>query len=141
VTGSRIAYTGTNLPYYLLGVGLRNQVEYVNINAHPDWLPHDYHRARGAGAPARDPWPQWYRTEADFESWLDNLRRQQIEFLFVARENRHGRLDLGPQTLAEFPIEKDWADTHPERFADLGPFRYPPGTIPWVRVYRVLPSP
>src|SRR5262249_55685617 len=32
-TGSRIAYTGTNLPYYLFGVGLRNEVSYVNINA------------------------------------------------------------------------------------------------------------
>lgn len=139
-TGSRIAYTGTNLPYYLLGIGLRNEVEYVNINAHLDWLPHDYHRARRAGARARDPWPQWYRTEADFESWLANLRRRQIEFLFVARENRHGRLDVGPATLPRFPIEKEWADTHPERFVDLGPFRYPPGMIPWVRVYRVRPA-
>ena len=139
-TGSRIAYTGTNLPYYLLGIGLRNEVEYVNINTHLDWLPHDYHRARPAGATARDPWPQWYRTEADFESWLANLRRRQIEFLFVARENRHGRLDVGPEKLAGFPIEKEWADAHPEGFVDLGPFRYPPGVIPWVRVYRVLPA-
>lgn len=140
-TGSRIAYTGTNLPYYLLGLGLRNEVEYVNINGHLDWLPHDYHRARRAGATARDPWPQWYRTEADFASWLTNLRRRRIEFLFVARENRHGRLEAGPESLPRFPIEKEWADAHPEGFVDLGPFRYPPGMIPWVRVYRVRPAP
>ncbi len=40
----RVAYAGTNLPYYLLGPGLRNEVRYVNIDAHRDWLLHDYHR-------------------------------------------------------------------------------------------------
>jgi len=143
-TGSRIAYTGTNLPYYLLGVGLRNDVSYVNINDHLDWLPHDYYRHGHSGAPwppARDPWPQWYRAEADFDSWVANLRRRRIEFLFVARENRHGRLEPSPGELPRFPIEKHWADAHPEHFADLGPFRYPPGTIPWVRVYRVISAP
>ena len=143
-TGSRIAYTGTNLPYYLLGTGLRNEVSYVNINAHLDWLPHDYHRDRhsaAALASARDPWPQWYRTDADFDSWIGNLRRRQIELLFVARENRHGRIEPRPGELPRFPIEKDWADAHPEQFADLGPFLYPPGTIPWVRVYRVISAP
>jgi hypothetical protein len=143
-TGSSIAYAGTNLPYYLLGVGLRNEIAYVNINAHPDWLPHDYHRhgqSAVAGPPARDPWPQWYRAEADFDAWVANLRRRRIEFLFVARENRHGRLEPGPDDLPRFPIEKQWADAHPDQFADLGPFRYPPGTIPWVRVYRVISAP
>jgi hypothetical protein len=141
-TGSKVAYTGTNLPYYLLAIGLRNEVYYVNINAHLDWLPHDYHRHSAAAlAPARDPWPQWYRTDADFDSWIANLRRRQIEFLFVARENRHGRVEPRPGELPRFPIEKDWADAHPEQFDDLGPFSYPPGTIPWVRVYRVIAAP
>ena len=140
-TGSRIAYTGTNLPYYLLGVGLRNEVTYVNINAHSDWLPHDYARSAAALPPARDPWPQWYRAETDFDAWVANLHRRRIEFLFVARENRHGRLEPVPGVLPRFPIEKRWADAHPEQFADLGPFAYPSGTIPWVRVYRVISAP
>lgn len=139
--GSRIAYAGTNLPYYLLGDGLENHVEYVNVNRARDWRPHDYHRARreapGSGL-ANDPWPQWYRAEADFDAWLENLGQRRIAFLFVARENRHGRLEHGGARLPPFPIEKTWADTHPDRFEDLGPYRYDAGTIPWVRVYRVI---
>jgi hypothetical protein len=50
--GARVAYAGTNIPYYLLGAGLRNEVRYVNVDAHRDWLLHDYHRdalTRGTG--------------------------------------------------------------------------------------------
>ena len=139
-SGSRVAYAGTNLPYYLLGVGLRNEVKYVNINDHLDWLPHDYHRQRrraGRSDLASDPWPQWYPSEADFDAWMKNLHRHRIEFLFVARENRHGRLEPVPGELPAFPVERRWADAHPESFIDLGPYRYPPGVVPWVRVYRV----
>ena len=42
--GARLAYAGTNIPFYLFGTGLRNEVRYVNVDAHPDWLMHDYHR-------------------------------------------------------------------------------------------------
>ena len=55
--GARVAYAGTNIPYYLLGPGLRNEVRYVNVDGHRDWLLHDYHReamARGQG-PGRTP--------------------------------------------------------------------------------------
>jgi hypothetical protein len=138
-TGSTVAYAGTNLPYYLLGVGLRNQVHYININGDPDWLPHDYHHQRlGAGTfrLADDPFPQWHRAQPDFNAWVANLRSRRIEFLFVARENRHGRLERFPGVLPPFPIEREWADAHPALFVDLGPFQYPPDTIPWVRVYR-----
>jgi hypothetical protein len=141
--GARVAYAGTNLPYYLLGLGLRNDVQYVNINDHADWLPHDYHRdrlRRGLFELAQDPWPQWYRTHSDFESWLANLRARRIEFLFIGRENRHGRLET-VGTLPQFPIERVWADAHPDTFVDLGPFDYPVGTIPWVRVYRLTDAP
>ncbi len=44
-SGARVAYAGTNIPYYLFGTGLRNDVRYVNVDAHRDWLMHDYHRA------------------------------------------------------------------------------------------------
>ena len=59
--GARVAYAGTNLPYYLLGTHLRNEVRYININAHPGWLLHDYHRdARRQGLPTwPNPWPGW----------------------------------------------------------------------------------
>jgi hypothetical protein len=138
-TGATIAYAGTNLPYYLLGVGQRNHVEYVNINSHPDWLPHDYHRERlrrGETGLASTPWPQWYRSVADYDAWVRNLRRRRIDFVFIARENRHGRVDAAG-VLPPFPIERTWADAHPETFVDLGPFEYPTDTVPWVRVYRL----
>ena len=141
VTGSTVAYTGTNLPYYLFGANLRNGVAYININAHPDWLPHDYaneRRQAGQSTRSRDPWPQWFREEADFDAWVSNLRRRGVEFLFVARENRHGRLEVYTDPLPRFPIEKQWADAHPDLFVDLGPFALPEGTIPWVRVYRLI---
>ncbi len=45
-----------------LRVGHRSDVEYVNIDDHPDSLPHDYHRERlrrGGTELAANPWPQW----------------------------------------------------------------------------------
>ena len=48
--GSRVAYAGTNIPYYLFGKDLRNEVRYVNIDRNRDWLLHDYHR-RALGGP------------------------------------------------------------------------------------------
>ena len=53
--GVRIAYAGTNIPYYLMGGGLRNEVRYVNVDGHRDWLMHDYHRA--AVARGEPTWP------------------------------------------------------------------------------------
>ena len=51
-SGLRVAYAGTNLPYYLMAGGLRNEVFYVNVDRHRDWLLHDYHlSARDRGDP------------------------------------------------------------------------------------------
>ena len=65
-----MAYAGTNIPYYLLASGLRNEVRYVNINRHREWQLHDYHRQameRGQGN-----WPNsrpgWDRTAPDFQA-------------------------------------------------------------------------
>lgn len=142
--GARIAYAGGNLPYYLLGSEFRNDAFYVNVNRHRDWLPHDYHRARrlsGLTDKAAIPWPQWYREEANYESWLENLRWSRTDLLFVTRTNLHGRrLDLSGE-LPAFPIERAWADAHPEDFEFLGPPRAPEGNIPWACVYRLRKSP
>src|SRR5262249_50658729 len=53
--GSRVSYAGTNIPYYLFGKHLRNQVRYVNVDRHRDWLLHDYQRA--AFSQSRGTWP------------------------------------------------------------------------------------
>ena len=117
--GARVAYAGTDLPYFLMGAGLRNEVRYVNINAHPDWLPHDFHLATTTGSEGPATWPDtrpgWDRVRPDYGAWLDNLRAERIQLLVVTRINKgHGPdAAVGPEG---FPIERTWADTHPETF-------------------------
>jgi hypothetical protein len=118
--GSRVAYSGTNIPYYLFGRGLRNEVRYVNVDSHRDWLLHDYHRAalaRGQGT-----WPNsrpgWDRINPDYDAWLENLDAEGIQLLVVTRVNpREGAHNVADS--ARFPIERRWADSHPERFVVL----------------------
>ena len=134
-SGARLAYAGTNIPYYLFGTGLRNDVRYVNVDAHQDWLMHDYHRA----ALDRDEptWPNsrpgWDRAHPSFQAWLSNLKAQQIQLLVVTRVNP----GEGPHNVADsagFPIERIWADAHPELFEPLyGPMQ----KDPCFRLYRL----
>ncbi|APW64012.1 ArnT family glycosyltransferase [Paludisphaera borealis] len=133
--GSRVAYAGTNIPYYLMGSGLRNDVRYVNIDGHPDWQMHDYHRQsrqQGQGL-----WPSsrpgWDRIGGDYEAWLANLEADRIQLLVVTRANP----GEGPHNVADtenFPIERHWADAHPEVFEPLyGIAEHDP----WFRLYRI----
>lgn len=118
--GTRVAYAGTNIPYYLLGAGLRNEVRYVNVDGHRDWLMHDYHRdAMARGEPT---WPNsrpgWDRAQPDFQAWLANLQAEGIQLLVVTRVNPAE----GPHNVADanrFPIERRWAESHPEFFEPL----------------------
>ena len=136
-TGSRVAYAGTNIPYYLLGNGLRNEVRYINIDRHRDWLLHDYHReARALG---QGNWPNsrpgWDRIRPDFPAWLDNLDAERIQLLVVTRVNPAE----GIHNIADaenFPIERQWAESHPERFKPLYGQRE---HDPWFRLFQVRP--
>ncbi|MCA1685058.1 MAG: glycosyltransferase family 39 protein, partial [Planctomycetia bacterium] len=139
--GTRVAYAGTGLPYYLLGVGLRNEVRYVNVDAHPGWLLHDYHRAAGAGRSRAVTWdaprPGWDRIHPDYAAWLANLRSDGIRLLVVTRANR----DEGAHNVVTpdgFPVERLWADAHPETFE---PVYGPDDRDPLFRIYRVDPDP
>jgi hypothetical protein len=134
--GVRVAYAGTNIPYYLLGNGLRNEVRYLNVNSHRDWLLHDYHRealARGQGS-WPDSRPGWDRLRPDDRAWLDNLDAEGIQLLVVTRVNKaegsHNAADAD-----DFPIERRWADAHPERFM---PLYGPQERDPWFRLYRLI---
>jgi hypothetical protein len=134
--GVRVAYAGTNIPYYLLAPGLRNEVRYVNVDVHRDWLLHDYHRdaiARGLGL-----WPNsrpgWDRLRPDYRAWVDNLDAEGIQLLVVTRVNPAE----GPHNVADaegFPIERGFADAHPERFI---PLYGQAERDPWFRLYRVI---
>lgn len=134
--GARVAYAGTNIPYYLLGPGLRNEVRYVNVDAHRDWLLHDYHRearARGEGH-WRNSRPGWDRLRPDYRAWLGNLDAEGIQLLVVTRVNPAE----GPHNVDDaegFPIERGWADAHPERFVRLYGQEE---RDRWFRLYRVI---
>jgi hypothetical protein len=134
--GARIAYAGTNLPFYLMGPEFRNVVRYINIDAHRDWLLHDYHLAApDVGLPPIwvDTRPGWDRARPDYNAWLANLKAEGIQLLVVARANPdEGRLNVADQD--GFTIERVWADTHPERFALL--YADPLFKIYGVRDYR-----
>ncbi len=115
--GTTVAYAGTNLPYFLLGEGLRNQVRYVNIDRHRHWLLHDYHRA--AIAQGEHTWPNprpgWDRLHPDLDAWLENLEAEGVTLLVTTRVN----VGEGPHNVADaqgFPIERVWADARPDRF-------------------------
>ncbi len=115
--GTRVAYAGTNIPYYLFGKDLRNDVLYINVDRHRDWLLHDYHREamrQGAGT-----WPNarpgWDRSAPEYAAWLGNLDAEGIHLLVVTRVNPAE----GSHNVADgegFPIEREWAEAHPERF-------------------------
>jgi hypothetical protein len=134
---ARIAYAGTNLVYFLMGRGQRHDVVYVNIDAHRGWRLHDYHReAIARGAPNwPDPRPGWDRLHPDYGAWLNNLSAARIDFLFIARPDpTDGRFNIADRW--GYPIEREWADTHPEAFTLV----YGPSDgEPIARIYRVHP--
>ena len=119
--GVRIAYAGTNLPFYLMGPDFRNEVRYINIDEHRDWLLHDYHLAAPSlGLPSiwPDTRPLWDRARPDYRAWLANLRSERIQLLVVARANpSEGGLNLADSQ--GFTIEKVWASSHPEVFTPI----------------------
>jgi hypothetical protein len=137
--GVRVAYAGTDIPYYLLGRDLRNDVEYVNIDDHPDWLMHDYHlHAAERGDPPLWPTPRpgWDRLHPDRGAWLENLERRGIQYLVVAR----AKPEEGPFNIADrekFTIERVWADALPGRFTPIYGVEPPD---PEMKVYRFHPA-
>jgi hypothetical protein len=135
-SGARVAYAGTNIPYFLFGVGLRNDVRYVNVDHHRTWLLDDYHRdatTRGQGI-WPNPRPGWDRAAPSYDAWVDNLLADQIQILVVTRVNT-GEGAHNVADSAGFPIERQWAESHPDRFEPLYGVRE---QDPQFRVYRVL---
>jgi hypothetical protein len=118
VAGATIAYSGNNVPYRLLGSHLQNRVYYVNVNGHLAWRYHDYERAersRPDYVPPQRPNSPVFRHRANVDDWLQNLKRQNVGYLFLTRmsvlmEADYLRDDAG------FPVENTWAETHPELF-------------------------
>jgi hypothetical protein len=129
VRGARVAYTGNNLPFPLAGEGLANDVRYVNVSGAPGDLLHDF--ARRAPGASMGPEPAPYRDGGRYETWLTNLRSTRRDVLFVAALFPSVREAVAADDDG-FPVERAWADAHPEVFA----LRYASAAA---RVYGVRP--
>ena len=100
--GKRVAYTGRSEIYPLFGTKLKNRVFYISTNDKPA-MPHYFSDGL-------------YRREKNFEAWRDNLRRNNIDYLFAALP-----FDINNESSnkKDFPIEDQWAMTHPELFTQV----------------------
>jgi len=97
-TGARVAYTGRQEFYPLFGTGLKNDVKYVSVNKN-EVMP--YNKFDGS-----------FRKVKDFSAWIENLKKEKIEYLFIALpfiNNRESEIN-------KFPIEDEWASSHPNVF-------------------------
>ncbi|MCM8796932.1 MAG: hypothetical protein NC923_03535 [Candidatus Omnitrophica bacterium] len=112
--GARVAYTGRQEFYPLFGSGLKNYVKYVSVNAKE-------------AIPYNNPDGLW-RENKDFYAWRENLRKERIEYLFIALPIFANRESEDP---TKFPIEDEWALSHPEDFQLLF-------SNSLVHIYRVL---
>ncbi|MCX5695235.1 MAG: hypothetical protein NTW18_01015 [Candidatus Omnitrophica bacterium] len=97
--GARVAYTGRQEFYPLFGTRLKNYVVYVSINE-KEVSP--YNEFDGL-----------FRQTKDFLAWRINLKREKIEYLFIAHPFFNSRESEDP---AKFPVEDEWAVAHPEDF-------------------------
>jgi hypothetical protein len=129
---ARVAYTGSNLAFPLVGRNLSNRVAYVNVAGAPRDLLHDFaRRLPPAGRGAATPEPAPYREGADFDTWLRNLRADGSQVLFVAAMYPIVQRNVTADDQG-FPIERAWADAHPRLFS----LRY---GSPAARIYAVAP--
>ncbi len=98
-SGTRVAYTGRQEFYPLFGSKLKNDAKYVSINekeANP------YNKPDGL-----------IRKVKDFVAWRKNLKKERIEYLFVALPPFVNRESEDPN---KFPIEDEWAASHSDNF-------------------------
>lgn len=98
-TGSRVAYTGRQEVYPFFGTKLKNEVKYISIN-------------EKEAAPYNKP-DGLYRKIRDFSAWKENLRKERIEYLFIALPFAINRESEDP---SKFPIEDEWAASHSDDF-------------------------
>ena len=103
----KIAYTGLNVPYTLVGANLANEVFYCNVSGdlqdsfYDFWKNgrkhFDYHK------------PGLYRRSPSIEKWLNNLMQSKADILVVFKMHPVERSYLKTDKEG-FPIEKRWAD-------------------------------
>jgi hypothetical protein len=111
VQGAHVAYTGSNLTFPLGGRNLSNRVTYVNVAGGPADRAHDFPQSGASGSAE----PAVYRPGGTFETWRQNLRAQGCDILFVSTLYPIVAREI-PADDEGFPIERAWADGHPDDF-------------------------
>ncbi|MFH1442352.1 MAG: hypothetical protein ABIH18_09990 [Candidatus Omnitrophota bacterium] len=114
-TENNIAYIGRPVPFPLYGTNFKNNVYYVSVNKTEPAMLHYFPDSKyicgyeGNLAYRNFEDKNNYRGNADFSVWLENLRRKNTDYLFVYSE-------INTKTQEPFPIENQWAASHPEIF-------------------------
>jgi hypothetical protein len=112
-SANNIAYAGRPVPFPLYGSRFKNNVYYVSLNEKKPCL-HAYKQAWYDCSKDYSSFhkslmePNNYRGNANYATWLKNLKESEIDFLFL--------YSLHQIKTIEFPIEDKWASANPEIF-------------------------
>jgi len=123
----RIAYTGFNRPYLLVGTNLDNRVVYANIQGkntddfHSFWQrrPQLYNTYK----------PGLYRDQPDYNAWIGNLKELHVKQLVITRLSAAERTYLDGDAEGWPLPESRWTLEHPDVFV----LEF---SSPSVRIYR-----
>jgi len=106
-----IAYTGHNVPYFLLGSKLSNRVIYVPARRPAEGRYHDFASlpATRAMGPPHLPGPACDRFVMDPSIWLENLQAAGVHWILVSPLFPH-LLPTHRHDDDGFPVEREWLD-------------------------------
>ncbi len=126
---ARIAYTGANVPYALIGGDRRHRVVYLNTQGHADDGFYDFWLREQRTYPYHK--PGIYRGHDDVDLWLERLAEQNIDtvVIFALHPVEQRYIHSTPDG---FPIERDWVKSRADRFQPIFASRA-------AEIYRVAP--
>jgi len=107
---ARIGYAGHNIPYFLFGPQLRNEVMPINVDRHLDFAFHDYAAADNemTRAEAFTPEAAYYRARLDHRAWMNNIEQLRLDYLVISTVAENQMLTIRHDAEG-FPIEARWA--------------------------------
>ncbi len=115
-TPARIAYSGANVPYALVGAGWRHRVIYLNTQGAADDGFYDFWNRDRRTYPHHK--PGLYRGDDDEDLWLARLAEENIDTVVLfALHRAEGRYIRA--TPEGFPIERAWVQSRPELFEPI----------------------
>ena len=102
--------SGSCYAWPIFGHRLQNYAYYVSINRKGDLMIHDYDVSNLKKPTDEDfSFKSVYRSNPDKNIWMDNLRQQQTDYLFIYYDT----------TLDQWPIEYTWAIENPLVFKEM----------------------